>query len=58
VISINIGVLATGRLTATLLVAAYLAGEYSYDGIHVNCGRIVQLEFSHNDICCFEDSFC
>lgn len=45
---VNIGGLTIG-LTATLLVAAYVANEYSYDHFHANGDRIVKVEFSHND---------
>jgi putative ABC transport system permease protein len=45
---VNIGGLAIG-LTATLLVAAYVANEYSHDRFHANGNRIVKVEFSHND---------
>ncbi|SDE42862.1 putative ABC transport system permease protein [Dyadobacter soli] len=45
---VNIGGLAIG-LTATLLVAAYVANEYSHDRFHANGERIVKVEFNHND---------
>jgi putative ABC transport system permease protein len=45
---VNIGGLAIG-LTATLLVAAYVANEYSHDRFHANGNRIVKVEFSHYD---------
>ncbi|MBO9611246.1 MAG: ABC transporter permease [Dyadobacter sp.] len=45
---VNIGGLAIG-LTATLLVAAYVANEYSHDRFHAHGDRIVKVEFSHND---------
>ena len=45
---VNIGGLAIG-LTATFLVAAYVANEYSHDRFHENGDRIVKVEFSHND---------
>jgi putative ABC transport system permease protein len=45
---VNIGGLAIG-LTATLLVAAYVANEYSHDRFHANGNQIVKVEFSHND---------
>jgi putative ABC transport system permease protein len=45
---VNIGGLAIG-LTASLLVAAYVANEYSYDRFHVRGGRIVKVEFSHRE---------
>ncbi|PSL33841.1 ABC transporter permease [Dyadobacter jiangsuensis] len=45
---VNIGGLAIG-LTATLLVAAYVANEYSHDRFHAKGDRIVKVEFNHNE---------
>ncbi|KAA6438850.1 FtsX-like permease family protein [Dyadobacter flavalbus] len=45
---VNIGGLSIG-LTAALLVATYVANEYSYDRFHKQGGRIVKVEFSHDE---------
>lgn len=45
---VNIGGLAIG-LTAALLVATYVANEYSYDHFHKEGDRIVKVEFSHDE---------